>query len=100
MEIKSGEGGEESALFAGDLLKMYSRYAETRGWKVEVLDAQETDLGGYKSVTVAIKAPTAGEPDADAVRACSSSRAACTGCSGCRSPSPRAGCTPRPRACW
>src|ERR687893_157800 len=68
MEIKSGEGGEESALFAGDLLKMYSRYAESRGWKVEVLDAQETDLGGYKSVTVAVKAPalntapTAGEP--------------------------------------
>jgi peptide chain release factor 1 len=63
LEIKSGEGGEESALFAGDLLKMYSRYAEGRGWKVEVLDAQETDLGGYKSVTVAIKAPTAVEPD-------------------------------------
>ncbi len=64
IEIKSGEGGEESALFAGDLLKMYSRYAETRGWKVEVLDAQETDLGGYKSVTVAVKAPHAGDPDA------------------------------------
>jgi peptide chain release factor 1 len=63
MEIKSGEGGEESALFAGDLLKMYSRYAESRGWKVEVLDAQETDLGGYKSVTVAIKAAAAGDPD-------------------------------------
>jgi peptide chain release factor 1 len=56
MEIKSGEGGEESALFAADLLKMYSRYAESRGWNVEVLDAQETDLGGFKSVTVAIKA--------------------------------------------
>ena len=39
---------------------MYTRYAELRGWKVEVLDAQETDLGGYKSVTVAVKAPTAG----------------------------------------
>jgi peptide chain release factor 1 len=64
MEIKSGEGGEESALFAGDLLKMYSRYAESRGWKIEILDSQETDLGGYKSVTIAIKAPAAGEPDA------------------------------------
>ena len=64
VEIKSGEGGEESALFAGDLLKMYSRYAEGRGWKVEVLDAQETDLGGYKSVTIAVKAPTVGDPDA------------------------------------
>jgi peptide chain release factor 1 len=63
LEIKSGEGGEESALFAGDLLKMYSRYAESRGWKVEVLDAQETDLGGFKSVTVAVKAPVAGDPD-------------------------------------
>ena len=63
VEIKSGEGGDESALFAGDLLKMYSRYAETRGWKVEILDAQETDLGGYKSVTAAIKAPSVGEPD-------------------------------------
>ncbi|HYP46289.1 MAG TPA: peptide chain release factor 1 [Propionibacteriaceae bacterium] len=63
IEIKSGEGGEESALFAGDLLKMYSRYAEQRRWKVEILDAQETDLGGYKSVTAAIKAPTVGDPD-------------------------------------
>ncbi len=64
IEIKSGEGGDESALFAGDLLNMYTRYAETRGWKVEVLDAQETDLGGYKSVTVAVKASSVGEPDA------------------------------------
>jgi len=63
IEIKSGEGGEESALFAGDLLKMYTRYAESRGWKVEILDAQETDLGGYKSVTAAIKASRAGDPD-------------------------------------
>ena len=63
VEIKSGEGGEESALFAGDLLKMYSRYAESRGWKVEVLDAQETDQGGNKSVTIDVKAPTAGDPD-------------------------------------
>jgi peptide chain release factor 1 len=56
LEVKSGEGGEESALFAGDLLRMYTRYAEARGWKVEVLDAAESDLGGYKSVTVAVKA--------------------------------------------
>ncbi len=55
LEIKSGEGGEESALFAGDLLRMYSRYAETRGWSVEILDATESDLGGYKSVTAAVK---------------------------------------------
>jgi peptide chain release factor 1 len=55
LEVKSGEGGEESALFAGDLLRMYTRYAEQRGWKVEILDATESDLGGYKSVTVAVK---------------------------------------------
>ncbi|MBB1509043.1 peptide chain release factor 1 [Tessaracoccus sp. MC1756] len=55
VEIKSGEGGDESALFAGDLLRMYTRYAEDLGWKIEILDAQDTDLGGYKSVTVAVK---------------------------------------------
>ncbi|WP_018685652.1 peptide chain release factor 1 [Actinokineospora enzanensis] len=55
MEVKSGEGGEESALFAGDLLRMYLRYAERHGWKAEVLDGTESDLGGYKDVTVAIK---------------------------------------------
>ena len=64
LEVKSGEGGEESALFAADLLRMYTRYAETRGWRTEVLDATESDLGGYKSVTVAVKAkgtPAPGE---------------------------------------
>ena len=64
LEVKSGEGGEESALFAGDLLRMYTRYAERRGWATEVLDATESDLGGYKSVTVAVKAkgtPAPGE---------------------------------------
>jgi peptide chain release factor 1 len=55
LEIKAGEGGEESALFAGDLLRMYLRYAERRGWATEVLDAQESDLGGYKDVAVAVK---------------------------------------------
>ena len=62
LEVKSGEGGEESALFAGDLLRMYTRYAEARGWKVEILDATESDLGGYKSVTVAVKAKGTPEP--------------------------------------
>jgi peptide chain release factor 1 len=61
LEIKSGEGGEESALFAGDLLRMYTRFAEQRGWRTEVLDATESDLGGFKSVTVAIKARQAPE---------------------------------------
>ncbi len=57
IEIKAGEGGEESALFAGDLLRMYLRYAERHGWKTEVLSASESDLGGYKDVTVAVKSP-------------------------------------------
>ncbi|GGG01090.1 peptide chain release factor 1 [Rhodococcoides trifolii] len=55
MEVKSGEGGEESALFASDLARMYVRYAERRGWKVEILDATVSDLGGYKDATVSIK---------------------------------------------
>jgi peptide chain release factor 1 len=62
VEIKAGEGGEESALFAGDLLRMYLRYSERRGWKTEILSAQESDLGGYTGVTVAIKAPGAPAP--------------------------------------
>ena len=57
LEIKAGEGGEESALFAADLLRMYLRYAERTGWKTEIIDAQPSDLGGYKDVTVAVKAP-------------------------------------------
>ncbi|MDQ4032358.1 MAG: peptide chain release factor 1 [Actinomycetota bacterium] len=62
MEIKSGEGGAESALFAGDLLRMYLRYAERHGWQAEVLDATEAELGGYKDVTVAVKAATSAQP--------------------------------------
>jgi peptide chain release factor 1 len=56
MEIKGGEGGAESALFAADLLRMYTQYAESRGWRVEILDSNESDLGGFKDVQVAIKA--------------------------------------------
>ncbi len=62
VEIKGGEGGEESALFAGDLLRMYSRYAEQRGWRTEILDATESALGGYKSVTVSVQAKGTPEP--------------------------------------
>lgn len=64
VEIKSGEGGEESALFAGDLFRMYARYAESRGWKVDVLDQVETDLGGVKSLTMVVKAPAGTPADA------------------------------------
>ncbi|MFJ5955050.1 peptide chain release factor 1 [Paenarthrobacter sp. NPDC092416] len=55
LEVKGGEGGDEAALFAGDLLRMYMRYAESRGWKTEMISATESDLGGYKDVSVAIK---------------------------------------------
>jgi peptide chain release factor 1 len=55
LEVKAGEGGEESALFAGDLLRMYLRFAERQGWKTEVLDSTTTGLGGYKDATVAVK---------------------------------------------
>ena len=54
LEVKSGEGGEESALFAADLARMYIRYAERHGWTVTVLDETYSDLGGYKEATIAI----------------------------------------------
>ncbi|TVS85207.1 peptide chain release factor 1 [Mycobacterium helveticum] len=54
LEVKSGEGGEESALFAADLARMYVRYAERHGWTVAVLDETFSDLGGYKDATLAI----------------------------------------------
>jgi len=59
LEVKAGEGGEESALFAGDLLRMYLRYAERRGWKTEILDETQTGLGGIKDATVAVKGKAA-----------------------------------------
>jgi peptide chain release factor 1 len=55
IEIRPGTGGEEAALFAGDLLRMYTRYAEARGWRLEVVDLQETELGGVKEVTARIE---------------------------------------------
>ena len=55
MEIKAGEGGAESALFEADLLRMYIQYSNSKGWKTEVLDKNESDLGGYKDVQIAIK---------------------------------------------
>lgn len=63
LEVKAGEGGDESALFAGDLLRMYLRYAERRGWRAQVEDATESDLGGYKDVRVSIKARGQAGPD-------------------------------------
>jgi peptide chain release factor 1 len=59
MEIKAGEGGAESALFAADLFRMYIQYANSKGWKTEILDKNESDLGGYKDVQIAIKGKSA-----------------------------------------
>jgi peptide chain release factor 1 len=55
LEIRAGTGGEEAALFAGDLLRMYTRYAERMGWKAEVLTTTETGIGGFKEVILGIK---------------------------------------------
>lgn len=54
MEIRAGTGGEEAALFAGDLFRMYNRYAESRGWKVELMSSNPTELGGFKEVVLEI----------------------------------------------
>jgi peptide chain release factor 1 len=54
MEIRAGTGGEEAALFASDLYRMYSRFAETQGWKFEIMSLNETELGGYKEIVFSI----------------------------------------------
>ena len=54
MEIRGGTGGDEASLFAADLFRMYTRYAETKGWKYEVMDASETEVGGYKEISFSI----------------------------------------------
>ena len=63
MEIKAGTGGEEAALFAGDLLRMYTRYAEKRGWSVNVQSENTTELGGVKDVQIAIRAKGTPAPE-------------------------------------
>ncbi|NBD20546.1 peptide chain release factor 1 [Aquabacterium fontiphilum] len=55
LEIRAGTGGEESALFAGDLARMYTRYAERQGWRCEVLSANPSDLGGYKELVLRLE---------------------------------------------
>lgn len=54
LEVRAGTGGDEAALFAGDLFRMYQRYAEARGWKVEVLSASEGEVGGYKEIVASV----------------------------------------------
>ncbi len=55
LEIRPGTGGDEAALFAGDLLRMYQRYAEAKGWKMEIIELQQTELGGIKEVVAHVK---------------------------------------------
>lgn len=57
VEIRAGAGGAESALFAADLFRMYTRYAEARGWKVETMDSSPSDLGGFKEVIFGVTGP-------------------------------------------
>jgi len=63
LEVKAGAGGDESALFAGDLLRMYERYAERRGWQTELLDLNASDLGGVRDASLAVKARGGDDPD-------------------------------------
>jgi peptide chain release factor 1 len=62
LEIKAGVGGDESALFAGDLLRMYQRYAEKHNWKTEIIDYAESEMGGYKEISMAVKSKGVAEP--------------------------------------
>ena len=55
VEIRGGVGGEEAALFAGDLFRMYSRYAEAQGWRVSILDSNPTEIGGFKEISFAVE---------------------------------------------
>ena len=87
VEIRGGAGGEESALFAADLYRMYTMYADKRGWQTEVMNKSETELGGYKESCSAWQAIRC-------IRG-SSSRAAYTACSVCPRPKVRAAFTPR-----
>jgi len=57
VEIRAGTGGDESALFAGDLLRMYTRYCERRGWKTEIISESPSELGGYKEVVLRVRVP-------------------------------------------
>ena len=90
MEIRAGAGGEEAALFARELFRMYLRYAERHRWKTELMTANETGIGGMREVIF--------EVDADRARtAGSSTRAASIASSACPRPSRAAASTPRPR---
>ena len=62
LEIKAGVGGDESALFVGDLLRMYTRYAEKHNWKAEIIDTTDSEMGGFKELSMAIKSKGTAQP--------------------------------------
>ena len=62
LEVKGGEGGDEAALFAGDLVRMYLRYAERQGWRTELVSATDGELGGYKDIALAVKSRDPANP--------------------------------------
>src|SRR5574343_82969 len=61
LEIRAGTGGDESALFAGDLLRMYTRYADRRGWRSEIVSESPSELGGYKEVVIRVESGSSGD---------------------------------------
>ena len=79
LEIRAGTGGEEAALFAADLARMYQRLAEARGWRWEVVEAAPTELGGYRELVAEVSGQ-------GRLRGAEVRDRACTGCSGCRRP--------------
>src|SRR5690606_12708994 len=54
MEIRAGTGGDEAAIFAGDLFSMYSHYIESKGWKIELMESSPTERGGFKEITFSV----------------------------------------------
>ena len=79
LEIRAGTGGDESALFAGDLARMYLRFCERRGWRVEVMSESPAELGGYKELVLRVEGDRR-------LRAAADSNPAATACSACRRP--------------
>lgn len=97
MEIKAGAGGEEAALFAADLARMYRRFADKAGFAWNVLALNESDLGGVKDMTISFRAKTL---VATVLGRFSSMRVACTACNVSRSPNLRDVSKLPPRECW
>ena len=93
VEIRAGTGGDESALFAGDLARMYTRYADSQGWTTEIVSESPSELGGYKEVVLRMAGP---QPGRGRLRPDALSNREATACSACPSPKRRAASTPAP----